>query len=174
MRQPTVTSFSVCPVAGRDPMALNLSGAHSPWFTRNVVVEDSEGRTGLGEVPGGERITRTLREAGPLVLGARLGDHRRVSREIRQRFDGRDALDTHWIWQEGLERLTVEPPRIVGAEVAVPDAPGLGIRLDRDRLLAAHELCLSKGLSDRDDATGMRYLIEDWTFDSKRPCLVRP
>ncbi|MEU6140564.1 enolase C-terminal domain-like protein [Streptomyces sp. NPDC047081] len=442
MSQPVVTKFSVYPVAGRDSMLLNLSGAHAPYFTRNVVViEDSEGRTGLGEVPGGEKITRTLREAGPLVLGARLGDYRRVLRTLQAEFADRDtggrgaqtfdlrttvhavtavesalldllgqhlelpvaallgdgqqrdsvrvlgylfyvgdpdrtdldyvrepdsdvpwyrvrreealtpeaivrqaeaahdlygfrdfklkggvlagaeevkavralkdrfpearitldpngawslreavelcrpllgtlayaedpcgaedgysgreilaefrratglptatnmiatdwrqlthalalqsvsipladphfwtmqgsvrvaqlcnslgltwgchsnnhfdislammahcgaaapgeynALDTHWIWQEGAERLTVDPPRITGGEVAVPDAPGLGVRLDRDRLLAAHELYRSKALSGRDDATGMRYLIEDWTFDAKRPCLVR-
>jgi glucarate dehydratase len=442
MTQPVVTGFTVYPVAGRDSMLLNLSGAHAPYFTRNIlVVEDSEGRTGLGEVPGGEEITRTLREAGPLVVGARLGDHQRVLRAVRERFGSRDdggrgeqtfdlrttvhavtaiesalldllgqhlevpvaallgdgrqrdsvrvlgylfyvgdpdrtdldylrepdaavdwyrvrreealtpeaivrqaeatyerygfrdfklkggvlpgaeevkavqalkerfpearitldpngawslreavelcrpllgtlayaedpcgaedgysgreilaefrratglptatnmiatdwrqlthalalqsvdipladphfwtmqgsvrvaqlcnavgltwgchsnnhfdislammahcgaaapggynALDTHWIWQEGTERLTVEPPRIVGGEVAVGDTPGLGLRLDRERLLAAHELYLEKGLSGRDDATGMRYLVKDWQFDNKRPCLVR-
>ncbi|HZF92230.1 enolase C-terminal domain-like protein [Streptomyces sp.] len=84
-----------------------------------------------------------------------------------------NALDTHWIWQEGMERLTVTPPRITGGEVAVDDTPGLGVRLDRDRLLAAHELYLEKGLSGRDDAAGMRYLVKDWQFDNKRPCLVR-
>ncbi|MER5512351.1 enolase C-terminal domain-like protein [Streptomyces sp. NPDC002766] len=442
MSQPVVTKFSVYPVAGRDSMLLNLSGAHAPYFTRNVVVlEDSEGRTGLGEVPGGEQITRTLRDAEPLVVGARLGDHNRVLNSVRAAFGDRDAggrgaqtfdlrttvhavtavesalldllgqhlevpvaallgegrqrdavrvlgylfhvgdpdrtdldylrepdadvewyrvrreealtpeaivrqaeaahdhyglrdfklkggvlrgaeevatvralkdrfpearitldpngawslreavdlcrpllgtlayaedpcgaedgysgreilaefrratglptatnmiatdwrqlthalalqsvsipladphfwtmqgsvrvaqlchetgltwgchsnnhfdislammahcgaaapgaynaLDTHWIWQEGQERLTVEPPRIVGGEVAVPDTPGLGIRLDPDRLMAAHELYRAKALSGRDDAIGMRYLVEDWEFDPKRPCLVR-
>ncbi|MFI8229996.1 enolase C-terminal domain-like protein [Streptomyces sp. NPDC085900] len=442
MSQPVVTKFSVYPVAGRDSMLLNLSGAHAPCFTRNVVVmEDSEGRTGLGEVPGGEKITRTLREAEPLVVGARLGDHNRVLNTVRAAFADRDAggrgaqtfdlrttvhavtavesalldllgqhlevpvaallgegrqrdavrvlgylfhvgdpdrtdldylrepdadvewyrvrreealtpeaivrqaeaaydhygfrdfklkggvlpgaeevgtvralkdrfpearitldpngawslreavdlcrpllgtlayaedpcgaedgysgreilaefrratglptatnmiatdwrqlthalalqsvsipladphfwtmqgsvrvaqlchetgltwgchsnnhfdislammahcgaaapgeynaLDTHWIWQEGQERLTVEPPRIVGGEVAVPDTPGLGLRLDPDRLMAAHELYRAKALSGRDDAIGMRYLVEDWEFDPKRPCLVR-
>ncbi|MGW2830923.1 enolase C-terminal domain-like protein [Streptomyces sp. NPDC001286] len=442
MSQPVVTKFSVYPVAGRDSMLLNLSGAHAPYFTRNVVViEDSEGRTGLGEVPGGEKITRTLREAEPLVVGARLGDHNRVLNTVRAAFADRDAggrgaqtfdlrttvhavtavesalldllgqhlevpvaallgegrqrdavrvlgylfhvgdpdrtdldylrepdadvewyrvrreealtpeaivrqaeaaydhygfrdfklkggvlpgaeevetvralkdrfpearitldpngawslreavdlcrpllgtlayaedpcgaedgysgreilaefrratglptatnmiatdwrqlthalalqsvsipladphfwtmqgsvrvaqlchetgltwgchsnnhfdislammahcgaaapgeynaLDTHWIWQEGQERLTVEPPRIVGGEVAVPDTPGLGLRLDPDRLMAAHELYRAKALSGRDDAIGMRYLVEDWEFDPKRPCLVR-
>ncbi|AIR96494.1 enolase C-terminal domain-like protein [Streptomyces glaucescens] len=442
MPQPVVTRCTVHPVAGRDSMLLNLSGAHAPWFTRNVlVVEDSEGRTGLGEVPGGEEITRTLREAAPLVVGARLGDHRRVLRAVRDRFGSRDdggrgkqtfdlrttvhavtaiesalldllgqhlevpvaallgdgkqrdavrvlgylfyvgdpdrtdldyirepdasvewyrvrreealtpeavvrqaeaahahygfrdfklkggvlpgaeeagavralkerfpearitldpngawslkeavelcrpllgvlayaedpcgaedgysgreilaefrratglptatnmvatdwrqlahalalrsvdipladphfwtmqgsvrvaqlcnstgltwgchsnnhfdislammahcgaaapgdynALDTHWIWQEGTERLTVTPPRIVGGEVAVDDTPGLGVRLDRDRLLEAHELYREKGLPGRDDAAGMRYLVKDWQFDAKRPCLVR-
>jgi glucarate dehydratase len=442
MTQPVVTSFAVYPVAGHDSMLLNLSGAHAPYFTRNVVViEDSEGRTGLGEVPGGEKITRTLRDAERLVVGARVGDHKRVLRAIESAFADRDtggrgaqtydlrttvhavtavesalldllgqhlevpvaallgdgqqrdsvrvlgylfyvgdpdrtdldyvrapdadvdwyrirheealtpeaivrqaeatydhygfrdfklkggvlpgaeevkavtalkdrfpearitldpngawslreavelcrpllgtlayaedpcgaeggysgreilaefrratglptatnmiatdwrqlthalalqsvsipladphfwtmqgsvrvaqlcnamgltwgchsnnhfdislammahcgaaapgdynALDTHWIWQEGLERLTAEPPRIAGGEVAVPDTPGLGIRLDMDRLLAAHELYEEKALSGRDDAVGMRYLIDGWTFDAKRPCLVR-
>ncbi|MFE7572005.1 enolase C-terminal domain-like protein [Streptomyces sp. NPDC057539] len=442
MSQPVVTRFSVYPVAGRDSMLLNLSGAHAPYFTRNVlVVEDSQGRTGLGEVPGGEEITRTLREAESLVVGARVGDYKRVLRAMGERFGGRDdrgrgeqtfdlrtavhavtavesglldllgqhldvpvaallgdgkqrdsvrvlgylfyvgdpgrtdleyvrepdsavewyrirreealtpeaivrqaeatyarygfrdfklkggvlagaeevkavralkerfpearitldpngawslreavelcrplvgtlayaedpcgaesgysgreilaefrratalptatnmiatdwrqlshalalrsvdipladphfwtmqgsvrvaqlcdatgltwgchsnnhfdislammahcgaaapgdynALDTHWIWQEGLERLTVETPRIVDGAVAVDDTPGLGVRLDMDRLLAAHELYLAKGLSGRDDAVGMRYLVSDWTFDSKRPCLAR-
>lgn len=442
MSQPVVTRLSVYPVAGRDSMLLNLSGAHAPYFTRNVVVlEDSEGRTGLGEVPGGEKITQTLRDAEPLVVGARVGDYKRVLRTIEATFADRDsggrgaqtfdlrttvhavtavesalldllgqhlevpvtallgdgrqrdavrvlgylfyvgdpdrteldyvrdpdsavdwyrlrheealtpeaivrqaeatydhygfrdfklkggvlpgaeevravralkerfpearitldpngawslreavelcrplvgtlayaedpcgaeggysgreilaefrratglptatnmiatdwrqlthalalqsvsipladphfwtmqgsvrvaqlcnamgltwgchsnnhfdislammahcgaaapgeynALDTHWIWQEGQERLTVEPPRITGGEVAVPDTPGLGIRLDMDRLLAAHELYREKALSGRDDAAGMQYLIEGWTFDAKRPCLVR-
>ncbi|EPD63340.1 enolase C-terminal domain-like protein [Streptomyces sp. HGB0020] len=442
MSQPVVTKFSVCPVAGRDSMLLNLSGAHAPYFTRNVLVlEDSEGRTGLGEVPGGEKITQTLRDAERLVVGARLGEYKRVLRAVQDAFADRDqggrgaqtfdlrttvhavtavesalldllgqhlevpvaallgdgqqrdavrvlgylfyvgdpdrtdldyvrepgadvawyrirheealtpeaivrqaeatydrygfrdfklkggvlpgseevkavvalkerfpearitldpngawslreavelcrplvgtlayaedpcgaeagysgreilaefrratglptatnmiatdwrqlthalalqsvsipladphfwtmqgsvrvaqlchatgltwgchsnnhfdislammahcgaaapgeynALDTHWIWQEGLERLTVEPPRITGGEVAVADTPGLGVRLDRDRLLAAHELYKEKALSGRDDAVGMRYLIEDWAFDAKRPCLVR-
>ncbi|MFI0509281.1 enolase C-terminal domain-like protein [Streptomyces sp. WSLK1-5] len=442
MSQPVVTKFSVHPVAGRDSMLLNLSGAHAPFFTRNVVVlEDSEGRTGLGEVPGGDTITRTLRDAESLVVGARVGDCKRVLRTIHDAFADRDsggrgaqtfdlrttvhavtavesalldllgqhldvpvaallgdgqqraavrvlgylfyvgdpdrtdldyvrepgadvewyrlrreealtpeaivrqaeatydhygfrdfklkggvlpggeevkavralkerfptarvtldpngawslreavelcrplvgtlayaedpcgaeggysgreilaefrratglptatnmiatdwrqlthalalqsvsipladphfwtmqgsvrvaqlchemgltwgchsnnhfdislammthcgaaapgeynALDTHWIWQEGMERLTVEPPRITGGEVAVPDAPGLGVRLDRDRLRAAEELHREVASAGRDDAAGMRYLIEDWTFDAKRPCLVR-
>ncbi|MFF7070548.1 enolase C-terminal domain-like protein [Streptomyces pseudovenezuelae] len=442
MSQPVVTKFSVHPVAGHDSMLLNLSGAHAPYFTRNVVVlEDSEGRTGLGEVPGGDGITRTLRDAESLVVGARVGDYKRVLRAIHDTFADRDsggrgaqtfdlrttvhavtavesalldllgqhldvpvaallgdgqqrdavrmlgylfyvgdpdrtdldyvrepgvdvewyrvrreealtpeaivrqaeatydrygfrdfklkggvlpgseevkavhalkerfpearitldpngawslreavelcrplvgtlayaedpcgaeggysgreilaefrratglptatnmiatdwrqlthalalqsvsipladphfwtmqgsvrvaqlchemgltwgchsnnhfdislammthcgaaapgeynALDTHWIWQEGMERLTVEPPRITGGEVAVPDAPGLGVRLDRDRLRAAEELHEEVASAGRDDAAGMQYLIKDWTFDAKRPCLVR-
>lgn len=90
--QPTVTEFAVYPVAGRDSMELNLSGAHGPYFTRNVVVlTDSEGRTGLGEVPGGEKITQTLRDAESLVVGAKVGDYQRVLREIGERFADRDA-----------------------------------------------------------------------------------
>nr|WP_119611985.1 enolase C-terminal domain-like protein [Streptomyces acidiscabies] len=442
MPQPVVTRYSVHPVAGHDSMLLNLSGAHAPFFTRNVlVVEDSSGHVGLGEVPGGEAITRTLRDAEHLVVGAELGDYKRVLRAVSETFAGRDAhgrgeqtfdlrttvhavtaiesalldllgrhlevpvaallvdgkqrdavrvlgylfyvgdpdrtdlpyvrekdadvewyrvrreealmpeaivrqaeaayerygfrdfklkggvlagdqevaavrelkarfpearitldpngawslaeavelcrplrgtlayaedpcgaedgfsgreilaefrratglptatnmiatdwrqlthaltlgsvdipladphfwtmsgsvrvaqlcnslgltwgchsnnhfdislammahcgaaapgvynaLDTHWIWQEGLERLTVHPPRIVAGEVAVTDAPGLGVTLDRDRLAAAEALYAEHSLAGRDDAVGMRYLVPEWTFDAKRPCLVR-
>ncbi|MER6981931.1 glucarate dehydratase, partial [Streptomyces carpinensis] len=92
MSRPTVTDFAVYPVAGRDSMELNLSGAHAPYFTRNVVVlTDSEGRTGLGEVPGGEAITQTLRDAASLVLGSAVADYKRVLREIGARFGDRDT-----------------------------------------------------------------------------------
>ena len=84
-----------------------------------------------------------------------------------------NALDTHWIWQEGLERLTVRPPRIAGGEIAVTDEPGLGIEVDMDQVLAAHELYKEKALGARDDALGMQGLIPGWTFDNKRPALVR-
>ncbi|QIK71066.1 glucarate dehydratase [Propioniciclava coleopterorum] len=83
-----------------------------------------------------------------------------------------NALDTHWIWQEGIERLTVEPPRIVDGRVAV-GGPGLGVRIDRARLEAAHTLHREKALGTRDDALTMQYLVPGWVFDNKRPCLVR-
>ena len=35
---PVVTAMEVIPVAGRDGMLLNLSGAHAPFFTRNLVI----------------------------------------------------------------------------------------------------------------------------------------
>jgi glucarate dehydratase len=82
------------------------------------------------------------------------------------------ALDTHWIWQDG-QALTTSPLQIAGGEIAVPTAPGLGVQLDRDALAAAHELYLKHGLGARDDAVAMQYLVRDWAFDPKRPCLVR-
>ncbi|WP_350274436.1 enolase C-terminal domain-like protein [Kribbella sp. HUAS MG21] len=82
------------------------------------------------------------------------------------------ALDTHWIWQDG-QALTKGPLRIAGGEIAVPTRPGLGVELDRDALAAAHELYREHGLGARDDAIAMRYLVEDWRFDPKRPCMVR-
>ena len=86
-----------------------------------------------------------------------------------------NALDTHWIWQEGLERLTKEPPVIVDGQVTIPDRPGLGVEPDMDRILAAHESYRERiaGSGARDDAIGMQYLIPGWTFDPKKPALVR-
>lgn len=84
-----------------------------------------------------------------------------------------NAIDTHWIWQEGTERLTKEPLQIVDGYVEIPKKPGLGIDVDMEQILKAHELYKEKCLGGRDDAMGMQYLIPDWKFDAKRPCLVR-
>jgi glucarate dehydratase len=83
------------------------------------------------------------------------------------------ALDTHWIWQEGQERLTKEPLKIAGGRVSVPDKPGLGVEADMAQIGKAHQLYLKEGLGARDDAMAMQYLIPGWKFDNKRPCLVR-
>lgn len=89
---PTIASIEVIPVAGRDSMLLNLSGAHGPWFTRNIVVlTDSDGRQGLGEVPGGEAIRATIADAGSIVLGQPVARRRRLLREVATTFAGRDA-----------------------------------------------------------------------------------
>ncbi len=82
------------------------------------------------------------------------------------------AIDTHWIWQDG-QHLTVEPLRIEKGYVHVPQKPGLGITLDMDAVMAAHQLYLQHGLGARDDAQAMQYLIAGWRFDAKRPALVR-
>jgi len=89
---PVITSLRVVPVAGQDSMLLNLSGAHGPWFTRNIVIlTDSAGNTGLGEVPGGEKIRQTIEDAGPFVIGATLGDYNKVLNAMRSAFADRDA-----------------------------------------------------------------------------------
>lgn len=82
------------------------------------------------------------------------------------------AIDTHWIWQDG-QRLTREPLPIEGGAIALPERPGLGVELDMEQIEAAHQRYLSLGLGSRDDAAGMQYLVPGWTFDAKRPALVR-
>lgn len=83
------------------------------------------------------------------------------------------AIDTHWIWQEGIERLTKDPFQIVDGHLAIPDKPGLGVEVDMEQILKAHELYKNMGLNSRDDSVGMQFYIPGWKFDNKRPCLVR-
>jgi glucarate dehydratase len=89
---PVVTRMQVVPVAGHDGMLLNLSGAHAPFFTRNIVIlTDSAGRTGVGEVPGGEKIRQTLEDARALIEGQAVGDYNRLLNAMRQQFAERDS-----------------------------------------------------------------------------------
>ena len=89
---PKITRLQVIPVAGRDSMLLNLSGAHGPYFTRNILIlTDSAGRTGVGEVPGGEKIRRTLDDAQPLVVGETVGNYLSILQTMQQQFAGRDT-----------------------------------------------------------------------------------
>jgi glucarate dehydratase len=89
---PTVTRMRVVPVAGQDSMLLNLSGAHAPFFTRNIVIlSDSAGHTGAGEVPGGERIRQTLEDAADLVVGQPVASYHRAVNGVLRRFADRDS-----------------------------------------------------------------------------------
>ena len=89
---PTVVSMQVIPVAGRDSMLLNLSGAHGPYFTRNLVIlTDSAGNRGVGEVPGGAAIEQTLNDARQLVIGQPIGAYNAILAQVRAAFAGRDA-----------------------------------------------------------------------------------
>ena len=82
------------------------------------------------------------------------------------------AIDTHWIWQDG-QRLTKEPLAIEDGCITVPNQPGLGIELDMAEVAKAHQLYLQHGLGARDDAMAMQYLVPNWQFNPKRPCLDR-
>ncbi len=89
---PRITALRVIPVAGRDSMLLNLSGAHGPFFTRNLLLlTDSAGRTGVGEVPGGEKIRQTLEDARPLIVGQPLGSQQRLLQQVQKQFADRDS-----------------------------------------------------------------------------------
>ena len=91
-KAPVITSLQVIPVAGHDSMLLNLSGAHGPYFTRNIVLlKDSAGHTGVGEVPGGEGIRQTLEDARSLLIGQPIGNYQKLLNQVRQAFAGRDA-----------------------------------------------------------------------------------
>ena len=125
---------------------------------------------------GSVRVAQMCHEWG-LTWGSHSNNHFDISlamfTHVAAAAPGRiTAIDTHWIWQDG-QRLTKEPFRIEGGLVAVPQRPGLGVEIDMDELAKAHDLYKRHGLGARDDATAMQYLIAGWTFDNKRPCLVR-
>jgi len=84
-----------------------------------------------------------------------------------------NAIDTHWIWQEGSERLTKAPMEIIDGCIEISAKPGLGIEVDMDQVKRAHEVYIANCLGGRDDSIGMQYLIPGWRFDPKKPCLVR-
>ena len=88
---PRIASMRVIPVAGHDDMLLNLSGAHGPFFTRNLLLlKDSSGRTGVGEVPGGEKIRQTLEDASALIVGQPLGAWNAILNTMRAKFAERN------------------------------------------------------------------------------------
>ncbi len=138
---PIVAALTVIPVAGRDSMLLNLSGAHGPFFTRNLLIlTDTAGRTGVGEVPGGEKIRQTLEDARQLVVGQPLGSHQRLLQEIQQRFADRDAggrglqtfdLRTTIHAVTAIESALLD---LLGQHLDVPVAALLGEGQQRDRV----------------------------------------
>jgi glucarate dehydratase len=176
---PVVVDVRVVPVAGHDDMLLNLSGAHAPFFTRNVVVlTDSDGRTGVGEVPGGEAIRTTLVEAGRLVVGRAVARHRQTLAEVQRTFAGRDTAG------RGLQtfdlRTTVHVVTafeaalldLLGKFLGVPVADLLGEGRQRDRVQALGYLFF---VGDR-SATDLAYREEpdaadDWSRLRHEPAL---
>ncbi len=125
---------------------------------------------------GSVRVAQTCRDWG-LTWGSHSNNHFDVSlamfTQVGAAAPGRvTAIDTHWIWQDG-QRLTREPLRIEGGQIRVPALPGLGVELDMAQVDLAHELYLRHGLGTRDDAIAMQALIPGWTFNPKRPALVR-
>jgi glucarate dehydratase len=135
--------MTVVPVAGHDSMLLNLSGAHGPYFTRNIVIlTDSEGNTGVGEVPGGEPIRRTLCDAREIVTGRSIGGHHAVLTAMRRAFADRDAdgrgaqtfdlrVAVHAV--TAVESAMLD---LLGQHLGVPVAALLGEGQQRDRVQA--------------------------------------
>lgn len=125
---------------------------------------------------GSVRVAQTCKDNG-LTWGSHSNNHFDISlamfTHVAAAAPGKvTAIDTHWIWQDG-QALTKAPLQIEGGRIAVPERAGLGIEVDRGAIEKANALYKSHGLGARDDAVAMQYLIPGWTFDDKRPCLVR-
>ncbi|MEY2598296.1 MAG: glucarate dehydratase, partial [Verrucomicrobiota bacterium] len=136
---PVLTRLEVVPVAGRDSMLLNLSGAHGPFFTRNIVLlHDNAGHIGLGEVPGGEKIRQTLEDAAPLLLGKPIGTFHNLLSLVRSTFADRDSggrgLQTFdlRVTIHALTALESALLDLLGQHLGVPVAALLGEGQQRD------------------------------------------
>ncbi len=82
---PIITKMQVIPVAGYDSMLMTLSGAHAPCFTRNLVLlTDSAGHTGVGEIHGGDYTCGCLNAVRPLVEGRPVSEYRQVLQTIHR------------------------------------------------------------------------------------------
>jgi glucarate dehydratase len=168
---PVITELRAIPVAGRDSMLLNLSGAHGPFFTRNLLVlTDSAGRTGVGEVPGGEKIRQTLEDARELVVGQPIGAHQRVLQQVQQKFADRDSggrgLQTFDLRTTIHAATAIESALLdlLGQHLDVPVAALLGEGQQRD---AVEMLGYLFYVGDR-DKTDLPYVCEpdaadDWS-----------
>ena len=138
---PVVTGLRAIPEAGRDSMLLNLSGAHGPFFTRNLLlITDSAGRTGLGEVPGGEKIRQTLEDAAALVVGQPVGRVQAVMQQLQATFAGRDSggrgLQTYDLRTTIHAVTAVESAMLdlLGQHLGLPVCELLGEGRQRDRV----------------------------------------
>jgi glucarate dehydratase len=167
---PVVTSMRVVPVAGHDSMLLNLSGAHGPFFTRNIVLlHDNAGHTGVGEVPGGESIRQTLEDAAALVVNQPIGAMHRILNGVRQQFADRDAggrglqtfdLRTTIHAVTAIEAALLD---LLGQFLGVPVAALLGEGQQRD---AVEMLGYLFYIGDR-TKTSLPYLAPDATVEGR-------
>jgi glucarate dehydratase len=122
-------------------MLMNLSGAHGPFFTRNIVIlKDSAGNTGVGEVPGGEAIRKTIDDARAYVVGQSIGNMQAVLNRVRTAFADRDAggrglqtfdLRTTIHAVTALEAALLD---LLGQHLGVPVAALLGEGQQRDEV----------------------------------------
>ena len=136
---PTIEKIEVYPVAGYDSMLLNLSGAHGPYFTRNIVIlTDSDGVEGISEVPGSTKITEVLNEIDDLVVGQPIGQYKNIVKSIHDKYSSLDAggrgdqtfdLRTTVHVQTAIETALLD---ILGKHLNVPVASLLGDGQQRD------------------------------------------
>ena len=150
-KSPRVISLRVIPVAGQDSMLLNLSGAHGPYFTRNVVIlEDETGAVGVGEVPGGEQIRLTIEECESIIVGSEIGAYRGTLNSVRSRYS---HLDTGGRGTQTFDlRTTVHV--ITAIEVALLDLLGKYLGLSVAELLGEGKQ------RNRVNALGTFFLLE--------------
>ena len=171
---PVVTEMQVIPVAGYDSMLMTLSGAHAPYFTRNLVIlKDNAGHTGIGEIHGGDYTCEALKSCIPLVVGQPTGRYRAILDSIHKASTRSEEDDG-----EGIQSLDISKLKFVvkaewAIECALLDLLGqyldlpmcelLGDGKQRDRVETLGYLFY---VSDREKAAGAGYLDESVSSDA--------
>jgi glucarate dehydratase len=172
---PRIESVRCVPVAGHDSMLLNLSGAHAPFFTRNlVIVGDASGHVGVGEVPGGAAIGQVIVEAQALLAGRSIGETRQLLAAVERRFADRDAvgrgtqtfdLRTTVHAVAGLECALLD---LLGQHLGVPVSTLLGEGRQRESVPVLGYLFYLGDRRRRERAT------RGWRCATSRPSKPRP
>ncbi len=145
---PTITSMQVIPVAGYDSMLLNVGGAHSPYFTRNIVIlKDNAGHIGAGEAPGGETIFKALSEAIPHVEGKPISILNRIVNDMHAGYLDAD-YDT---FGKGAWTFELRVNAVAALEAALLDLMGQFLDVPVAELLGAGK--------QRDEVTVLGYLF---------------
>ena len=148
---PVIIQMQVYPVAGYDSMLLSLSGAHAPFFTRNIVIlKDNAGHMGIGEVHGGESITKSLEEAIPFVVGQPVCKYKTIVAKLKNSHNERTKNS------DGIQNLDLTKLKdVVHAESAIEAA-----LLDLWGQFLGLPVCelLGDG-KQRDDVTVLGYLF---------------
>lgn len=75
--------------------------------------------------------------------------------------------DTHYPWQDGGD-MVVNPLTFEDGAITVPDAPGLGVDVDRNRLAVLHQQYINCGLTERNDEIEMQKVEPGWKFQATR------
>ncbi len=139
-RQPPlkITALRVTPVALPDPPLLAASGCHGPYFLRNLVEIETDGRiTGIGETRGGQTVANALEKARPLVVGQNAFAYRSFAPRL----------------------LALNPAVYAGVELACLDALGKA---------TGRRLCELLGGPVRDEVDFAAYLFYRYAADHPR------
>ena len=170
---PTVTEMKVIPVAGYDSMLMTLSGCHAPYFTRNLVIlKDSAGHTGIGEIHGGDYTCEALKSCIPLVVGQQVGKYRSILDSIHKASKRAKEDDG-----EGIQSLDISKLKFVvkaewAIECALLDLLGQYLDLPMCELLGdgkqrdqVETLGYLFYVSDKNKAKELNYLDESDSSD---------
>jgi len=156
MSTPIITEMLVVPVAGYDSMLLTLSGCHAPYFTRNLVIlRDSAGHQGIGEIHGGDYTCDCLNAFRSIVVGREIGRYRHVLQDIHRLYAGAAEDDGAGIQTLDISKLKFVVKSEWAVECAMLDLLGQYLDVPMAELLGEGKQ------RDRVELLGYMFYVED-------------